>query len=77
MRDFVADLRVTGELRTDLSDDEMADIVWSMNGPEHWALLVHERGWTSERFGSWLADAWTRIAHRRRVTAQKRYAVCP
>ena len=60
MRDFVADLRVTGELRTDLSDDEMADIVWSMNGPEHWALLVHERGWTSERFGSWLADAWTR-----------------
>jgi len=60
MRDLVADLRVTGELRTDLSDDEMADIVWSMNGPEHWALLVHERGWTSERFGSWLADAWTR-----------------
>ena len=61
MRDFVADLRVTGELRSDLSDDEMADIVWSMNGPEHWALLVHERGWTSERFGSWLADAWTRL----------------
>ena len=60
MRDFVADLRVTGELRTDLADDEMADVVWSMNGPEHWALLVHERGWSTQRFGSWLADAWTR-----------------
>ena len=60
MRDFVADLRVTGELRTDLSDEDMADIVWSMNGPEHWALLVHERGWTTDRFATWLADAWTR-----------------
>ena len=60
MRDFVADLRVTGELRDDLSDEDMADIVWSMNGPEHWALLVHERGWTTERFGTWLADVWTR-----------------
>ena len=60
MRDFVADLRETGELRTDLSDDEMADLVWSMNGPEHWALLVHERGWTTERFEASLADTWTR-----------------
>jgi hypothetical protein len=60
MRTFVADLRSTGELRTDLTDDEMADIVWSMNGPEYWALLVHERGWTPERFSVWLADAWTR-----------------
>jgi AcrR family transcriptional regulator len=60
MRDLVADLRVTGRLRTDLSDDELADVVWSMNGPEHWALLVHERGWSSQRFGEWLADTWTR-----------------
>ena len=60
MRDFVADLRETGELRADLADDDMADLVWSMNGPEHWALLVHERGWTTERFGTWLADVWTR-----------------
>lgn len=58
---FVADLRVTGELRTDLSDEDMADVVWSMNGPEHWALLVDQRGWTTERFGAWLADAWTRV----------------
>ncbi len=32
MRAFAADLRATGELRTDLSDDDIADIVWSMNG---------------------------------------------
>jgi AcrR family transcriptional regulator len=61
MRLFAADLRSTGELRPDLSDDEVADIVWSMNAAEYRALLVGERGWTAERFGSWLADAWTRL----------------
>ncbi len=60
MRDFAADLRATGELRADLSDDAVADIVWSMNGPEYWVLLVGERGWSPERFGTYLADAWTR-----------------
>jgi hypothetical protein len=24
-------------------------------------LLVGERGWTPERFGTWLADAWIRF----------------
>ena len=61
MRLFAADLRATGELRPDLTDDEVADIVWSMNAAEYRALLVGERGWTAERFGAWLADAWTRL----------------
>lgn len=61
MRRFAADLRATGELRPDLPDEEVADIVWSMNAAEYRALLVGERGWTPERFGAWLADAWTRL----------------
>jgi hypothetical protein len=61
MRAFAADLRATGELRTDLSDDEVADIVWSMNGPEYWTLLVSDRGWSPEQFGSHLTDAWQRL----------------
>jgi AcrR family transcriptional regulator len=60
MREFAADLRETGELRDDLSDDEVADIVWSMNAAEYWVLLVHQRHWTPKRFGEWLADAWAR-----------------
>lgn len=60
MRLFVAELRATGELRPELSDDEVADIIWSMNAPEYRALLVDGRGWSAERFGDWLADAWTR-----------------
>ena len=61
MRLFAADLRATGELRADLTDDQVADIVWSMNAAEYRALLVGERGWTAEAFGRYLADAWTRI----------------
>jgi AcrR family transcriptional regulator len=61
MRALVADLKATGELRTDWSADELADFIWSMNGPEYWALLVHERGWTQHRYGQWLTEAWTRL----------------
>ncbi len=61
MRLFAADLRTTGELRTDLTDDEVADIVWSLNSSEYFVLLVHERGWTPERFERWLHEAWARL----------------
>jgi AcrR family transcriptional regulator len=61
MRDFAANLRSTGEVRDDLDDDEIADIVWSMNSSEYWVLLVGERGWPAERFGSYLIDAWSRL----------------
>jgi AcrR family transcriptional regulator len=60
MRLFAADLRATGELRADLTDGEVADIVWSMNAAEYYALLVDGRGWTPERFQNWLVDAWSR-----------------
>ena len=60
MRAFAADLRITGELRDDLTDDQVADIIWSMNAAEYWTLLVRERGWRPEQFTQWLIDAWTR-----------------
>lgn len=61
MRVFAADLRATGELRADLSDEEAADIVWAMNSADYYALLVDARGWTPERYGRHLADAWRRM----------------
>jgi AcrR family transcriptional regulator len=61
MRTFAADLRTTGELRTDLSDNQVADIIWSMNAAEYWVLLVRERAWTPAQFQAWLTDAWTRL----------------
>ncbi|GAA3585927.1 TetR/AcrR family transcriptional regulator [Nonomuraea rosea] len=61
MRLFAQDLAATGELRTDLTLDEVADVVWSTNAPEYYLLLVHDRGWTPERFETWLADTWRRL----------------
>lgn len=61
MRDFAADLRATGELRNDLTNDDAADIIWSMNAVEYWVLLIHERHWTTNKFRQWLTDAWIRL----------------
>lgn len=61
MRDFARDLASTGQLRADLTLDEVADIVFATNSPEMYLLLVKERRWTVERFERWLLDAWTRL----------------
>jgi AcrR family transcriptional regulator len=61
MRLLAADLAATGALRPGLALDAVADVLWSMNAPEYWLLLVRDRGWPPERFTSWLADAWTRL----------------
>ena len=55
MRLFVADLRSTGELRPELSDDDAADLVWSLNSPE-WFGLVTSRGRTPEQYSALLAE---------------------
>ena len=53
------DLRTTGELRADLTDQEVADIVGSTNAVEYYLLLAR-RGWTPERYARLLADLWSR-----------------
>ncbi len=32
-----------------------------MNAAEYYILLVHDRGWSPQRFGQWLAEAWRRL----------------
>jgi len=59
MRLFAADLRATGELRGDLSDDEVADLVWVTNAPEFFDLVA-ARGRTPAQYADLLADLWTR-----------------
>lgn len=61
MRLFAADLAATGRLRLDLSVTKAADIIWTMNSPEFYLLLVEERGWSPKEFQEWLADAWTQL----------------
>lgn len=59
MREFAADLRATGHVRPDLTDAEVADLIWSMNAAEYW-LLLQQRGWSPRRYEQLLCDVWTR-----------------
>ncbi len=60
MRLFAADLRLTGELRDDLTDRQVADVVWSTNAAEYWRLL-EQRGWTTAQYEALLVDMWSRL----------------
>jgi AcrR family transcriptional regulator len=61
MRLLADDIALTGDLRSDLTREEIADIIWTMNGAEYYAQLVLDRGWTPTHFQQWLLDAWTRL----------------
>ena len=56
---FAADLRATGELRADLTDRQVADLVWAMNSPEYFGLLA-ARGFTPQDYAEQVADVWCR-----------------
>jgi len=58
MRLLARDLAATGRLRPGLSVGRAADIIWSMNSPEFYLLLVGQRGWSPDAFERWLGDAW-------------------
>jgi hypothetical protein len=61
MRLLAGELAATGRLRRDLTEDRAADIIWSMNAPEFYLLLVGQRGWSPDDFADWLAEAWVRL----------------
>ena len=61
MRLLAADLAATGRLRRDLSVARAADIIWSMNSPEFYLLLVEQRRWSPKAYERWLGDAWIRL----------------
>jgi AcrR family transcriptional regulator len=61
MRLLAQDLAGTGRLRPDVPVEMAADILWSMNSPEYYLLLVEQRGWTPEQFEGWLSQAWRRL----------------
>jgi hypothetical protein len=44
-------------LRPDLDVTRAADILWTLNHPDLWLLLVGERGWTPEQYEQWFGDA--------------------
>jgi AcrR family transcriptional regulator len=43
-------------LRRGLDVDRATDILWTLNHPDVWQLLVAERGWTPEQYEQWFGD---------------------
>ena len=56
---MAADAAATGQLA--VSEEECRDLVWAMTDGMLWHRLVVERGWTDERYASWLGATW--VAH--------------
>lgn len=49
-------LRDRGALRAGLGVKRATDILWTLNHPDVWQLLVVERGWSPKQYEQWLAD---------------------
>lgn len=61
---LAAELRATGELRDDLDDHQVADVLWTTNAPEYLELLA-ARGLDAAGVERLLRDLWTRTLLRR------------
>jgi AcrR family transcriptional regulator len=55
---MAASLAVKGALREGLDVADAAEMLWTLNHPSIYYLLVYERGWSEERYERWLADAF-------------------
>lgn len=63
--DFHANQRAVVEgldpaaLRPGLTIDRATDIVWTLNHPDVWLLLVGERSWTADEWEAWFVSSTT------------------
>lgn len=55
-RVIVEALHKTKSLRPGLDIARATDILWTLNHPDLWLLLVGRRGWTPEQFEKWFGD---------------------
>ena len=55
-RAVVDTIEAKGALAPGLDAARAADILWTLNHPDVWHLLVGERGWTPQEWERWFAD---------------------
>ena len=55
-RDVVKSLKRRKALKKGLSIERATDILWTLNHPRTYILLVQDRGWTAEQYERWLGD---------------------
>jgi AcrR family transcriptional regulator len=55
-RVIVESLAAKKALRRGLGVDRATDILWTLNHPDVWQLLVRQRGWSAEEYERWFGD---------------------
>lgn len=53
----VESLAAKGALAPGLGVERATDILWALNHPDVWQLLVGRRGWSADEWERWFADA--------------------
>jgi AcrR family transcriptional regulator len=56
---MAAEAAQTGQLA--VSEEECRDVIWAMTDGMLWHRMVNERGWTTERFTTWLGRMWVAL----------------
>jgi AcrR family transcriptional regulator len=56
-RAIVESLHTKGALDPDVDVQRGTDILWMINHPNTWQLLVTQRGWTADQYEKWAGDA--------------------
>src|SRR5579859_787198 len=54
---IVESLAAKRALRPELTITRATDLLWTLNHPEVWLLLVSERGWTPAQWETWFGDS--------------------
>src|SRR4051794_5621995 len=54
---IVQSLHANGVLRAGLEPERAADVVWTLNHPDVWLLLVGARGWTPAEWEAWFLES--------------------
>ena len=47
-----------GHLRSGVTVAEACDVLWLYSAPDLYDLLVQQRGWNVDRYGTWIGDAY-------------------
>jgi AcrR family transcriptional regulator len=61
MKVFVNALQSNGPLQGGLALQEAAETVWALTSAEVYTLFVTDRGWSVEKYTTWLSDALARL----------------
>jgi AcrR family transcriptional regulator len=72
-RAIVERLHERAHLKPELDVHQATDILWTINHPNTWQLLVVGRGWTREQYERWIGDtAVAQLLELKRATRRRR-----